>query len=323
MEIILHVGAHRCASTSFQCYMRANTAALLAQGCGFWGPHRLRGGLLHGLGRMPLDGTTRAEAARARHRVAANVRRAEGTGLRRLVISDENMLGNIRRNLRRRRLYQDAGERMARLGEGFERVTRVHLCVRPQLDWWSSALAYAVMRGALLPGREDLEEISTSPRQWRDVVMDVACALPRAEIVVTPFGAVAGRAHVGFAAATGRRGPDSGRAVWANRGPNAATLRHLIDTRGETPEIGVPRVATNWRPFNRSQAMRLQHAWIEDFAWLAAGADGFARLVETEEDGLTVPYDTTEETRNVLPPFMGGGTIQRGRHDGRPQGYLG
>ena len=49
MRVILHTGAHRCATTSFQEYMRQNAQPLARQGIGFWGPHRTRGGLFHGI----------------------------------------------------------------------------------------------------------------------------------------------------------------------------------------------------------------------------------------------------------------------------------
>lgn len=50
MDIILHLGAHRTASTSFQRYMRSVSDALAAGGTGFWGPGRTRKGLFHRVG---------------------------------------------------------------------------------------------------------------------------------------------------------------------------------------------------------------------------------------------------------------------------------
>ena len=59
MKVILHTGAHRCATTSFQEYMRQNAQPLACQGIGFWGPYRTRGGaLFHGIQPGPaLRGT--------------------------------------------------------------------------------------------------------------------------------------------------------------------------------------------------------------------------------------------------------------------------
>ncbi|MFP4275005.1 MAG: hypothetical protein ACLFRU_08260, partial [Paracoccaceae bacterium] len=66
MDIILHLGAHRAASTSFQRYLRANMAALAAQRTGVWGPLRTRGGLLRGV--MPCQGGGAPERQLARAR---------------------------------------------------------------------------------------------------------------------------------------------------------------------------------------------------------------------------------------------------------------
>ncbi|NIY98686.1 hypothetical protein HC022_21390, partial [Salipiger sp. HF18] len=49
MDIILHLGAHRAASTSFQTYLRGADAQLAGQGIGVWGLWRTRKGLFHGL----------------------------------------------------------------------------------------------------------------------------------------------------------------------------------------------------------------------------------------------------------------------------------
>lgn len=42
MDLILHFGAHRCATSSFQEYMSINSVALKRQGIGYWGPERTR-----------------------------------------------------------------------------------------------------------------------------------------------------------------------------------------------------------------------------------------------------------------------------------------
>ena len=62
MEIVLHIGAHRTATTSFQAYMRGNAPGLVQGGVAFWGPLRTRNGLFSGLW-APVQPSPKAGAA--------------------------------------------------------------------------------------------------------------------------------------------------------------------------------------------------------------------------------------------------------------------
>ena len=75
MDIILHLGAHRTATTSFQHYLRANAAGLGAAGIGVWGPETTRDGLLAGV--IPPRGSrpAMAQLTRARGRVGLRLER--------------------------------------------------------------------------------------------------------------------------------------------------------------------------------------------------------------------------------------------------------
>ncbi len=53
MRLILHIGAHRTGTTSFQSYMRRHSAELSDAGIGFWGPVRTRKGLFSGIQPTP------------------------------------------------------------------------------------------------------------------------------------------------------------------------------------------------------------------------------------------------------------------------------
>ena len=322
MDLILHLGAHRGATTSFQHYLRANTGALIAGGTGFWGPGRTRGGLLDGLGAAPVTPAEVRAANRAAGRVRVNVARSRIAGVRRLLVSDENMLGTPARCLRAARLYPDAGHRMARIGAGFGTVTRVVLTIRRQDTWWESVLAHLVARGFPVPDAARLERIAADARGWRDVVTDLACALPGAEIVVTPFEAVAGRPQVLFAAATGQAGPGAARDCRRNASLDADALRARIRARGETTEA-LPEGDGRWHPFTPSQTARLREAWADDMHWLIAGAEGLARLVEREDAGRTGARETTTGQMEERPlPLWQTVTGPRGRRHGT-EGRLG
>ncbi len=71
MELILHIGAHRTATTTFQHYMRGQSNDLSRTGISFWGPARTRTGLFHGM--FPGGGVAERERRRVVGRVALNV----------------------------------------------------------------------------------------------------------------------------------------------------------------------------------------------------------------------------------------------------------
>lgn len=284
MDIILHLGAHRTATTSFQHVLRSLAPALASHGIGYWGPGRTRKGLLYGIADEP---ETAAQARRAMGRVRLNLNGAERRGARTLLVSDENMMGTPRRCLRARSLYPDVGHRVARLHAAFAPVKRVVLEIRSLEHWWASTMAYLVPRGGALPGAAQLEAISLATRSWRHVVDDLACACPESEILVMPFESFSGRPDLAFAAMTGQDWPFAvPRDTWLNRSPDLPQLRLLLDERGEDP--GALHAGTGrWMPFTETQAARLREAYMDDLFWLRAGADGLARLTEDPEPAKT------------------------------------
>jgi hypothetical protein len=298
MDIILHLGAHRTATTSLQRYAQACGPALAALGVVVWGPEVTRGGLLSGVIPAPGGHPVAAEAAHARGRIALRVAQAEAGGAAHLVVSDENMIGAPRLCLRRHRLYPGAGERAARLGHAFGgRITRAVLSIRAQDAWWDSVLAYAVARGHRLPSRGDLDRLVTSGRQWREVIADIACALPEAEIVILPHEQFATRPEARLAQMTGGATMPAGRAarIWRGRAPDLDALRRAVAARGGDP-ARLPEGAGRWHPFSEAQAAALKEAYEDDLLWLRAGADGLARLAEE-----TGPLSAGTQPRDGLP----------------------
>ena len=304
MEIILHLGAHRTASTSFQGYMRANATALAGQGIGYWGPEVTRDGVLSGV--VPGAGWRgpSAQLERARGRIALRLQAAQAAGLRQMLVSDENMIGAVRRNLRDRRLYAAIGERMARFAHAFDgRVTRVALSVRGQDAWWASALAYGVARGHRLPARDDLDRLVTVNRHWRGVIADLACALPGVEVLVLPHEIYAGLPEEKLRVMTGLKNPPRRAARdWSNRGSGLIALRRAVAARGGDA-TRLPEGEGRWQPFDPDQIQALQAAYADDLCWLRAGADGLARLCEETGPGEAGKH----------PPV---GHTSRGQHDG-------
>lgn len=311
MDVILHIGAHRCASTSFQAYLRANAAVLEGQGLCFWGPRRTRSGLFAGI--VPQNGSPRLErqAKLAQDRIAVQVERAAVKGMRHLIVTDENMIGAPRRNLRDTGLYRGAGERMARHAAAFGgRITRVVLSIRSFDSFWSSTLAYGIARGHGLPEAAVLEAISTQNRGWRDLITDLHCALPDVELLILPhetYGALPER-RLEIMTAGQVTAPLCDHRIWLNRAPDIAALRHYLALRGEDPARLGPQEG-RYDPFTPDQRVRMRELYQDDLFWLAAGADGLATLM-------------TENTREQTGFSPQRGTLARGQDNDQQEGRV-
>jgi hypothetical protein len=282
MHITLHLGAHRTASTVFQNYLRENAKDLKRHGIGVWGPLRTRDGLLRGV--IPLPGTSETPVEQFRHargRIRLNLKQAEAKGLEHLVVSDENMIGAPRRNLRDSCLYGSIGERMARYDQAFDgRITRVMLSIRSQDSFWSSVAAFAVGRGHKVPRPADLDRLVNSRRSWRDVIADLACAMPEAEITVLPYEVYGGMPERKLTIMTGLATPPMAYArEWMNRAPSLPQLRQILSDRGGDLSR-LPEGEGRWHPFDHAQTMELREAYADDLFWLRAGAEGMATFIE-------------------------------------------
>jgi len=303
MDITLHLGAHRTASTAFQYYLRENLNELKKHQIGVWGPLRTRDGLLRGV--IPVPGALQSPAeqfSRARGRIALHLRKLEDTGLQHLVVSDENMIGAPRRNLRDSRLYGGIGERMARYGAAFDgRISRVVLSIRSQDRYWSSVAAYSVGRGHKVPQADDLDRLVTTNRHWREVIADLACALPETQILVLPYEVFGGLPERKLTLMTGLTNPPMKHArEWINRAPSLSELRQVLRDREETPDV-LPPGEGRWDPFDHAQTMALREAYADDLFWLRAGADGHATLIEETRPDKTGKTPLQAQTTRGQP----------------------
>lgn len=280
MDVILHLGAHRTASTTFQHYMRDHASILAEDGLGFWGPVRVRKKIFPGLFRSKFAAKGRNLARRAEGRVRMYAFKAENRGFERLLISDENLLDTPARSYRNAQLYPAAGDRVARIAAAFDgQVTRIILVIRSQELWWASAASMMIARGHPVPDPARFAAIAAARRTWRDVITDIACAAPDAAIEVIPFEVSMGRPTDILRAAIGGDVPPDETLRWLNRSADLFTLRKMLIERGEDPDQ-LPDDTGRWQPFTAQDAAKLREDYADDLHWLIAGADGLARLTE-------------------------------------------
>ncbi|WP_290557273.1 hypothetical protein [Aestuariivita sp.] len=289
MDVILHIGAHRCANTSFQAYLRANTEPLATAGIGFWGPIRTRSGLFRGIQPGPVIAPGRNARTRALGRVQLGCGEHARDGVETLVVCDQYMLGSMRANLRLADLYCGAGERMARFAEAFQGyLGGVVLTIRSPEHYWASLLACYASNGRGTPPPGLLQRVAESSRSWRDVITDIACAVPGIKVGVMPFETFAGRPEAQLQGITGQPAPRTASREWHNKAPNLAALRAMMD-----PAEGVlPEGDGRWMPFCQGQCATFRERYADDLMWLAAGADGLARLIgdpAPEKAGQNLP----------------------------------
>lgn len=280
MEITLHLGAHRTGFGSLQDYADRHAPAFEAEGVLFWGPKSAD------FGARP----TQVQGAEATRRVQTRLQQARAAGIRRLLVSDADLIGTIAGNMDAAELYPRAHARVSQIAGLFDgQVTRVLLSPRSLEVYWCSVVARGIAAGLAVPSRDRLNRIAMSPRGWRDVIADIARAVPQAEINVLPFERFAGQPEALLTQGAGIGAPMDRARVWLERRPTLPDLRRVLRDRGESPSA-LPFGMGLWNPFTNKETAALREMQADDRMWLIAGADGLATLTEdgrTERAGQT------------------------------------
>lgn len=283
MDVILHLGAHRTATTTLQMYLARNALALARAGVAVWTPDRTRNGLFAGLVQRPQDITLLDErrAHRSMGVIAVEMARLEQAGTRRLIVSEENMLGTLRNNLREGLLYPLLDERARRFRDAFgARLRGLALSVRSYEGYWSSALAFAVAQGRPLPTGAEVAALTRGQRGWPSVIGDIAAIFPGIPLTVWPFEALAGQpeAQLGLLAPGLQLLNATGARDCLNPAPGRDKMRTLMRLRGEVPAPdAMPAGDGRWTPFDAPAQATLRARYAADLEWLASGADGLAQ----------------------------------------------
>lgn len=248
MEVILHCGAHRCATTSFQNYLSNNAKALKRDGVFYWGPRRTRRNGLNSLNNLTPE-------------VCSGLRRemdiCQRKGATHLLVSQENFVGSMGRNVKFASLYPTMRDRAQWLARAFDgRVTKLALSIRSLDMYWTSVAAYRYKREGEFIEPARWRRIVRDNRSWRHVITDLNSAFPGIPLLVLPFEDFAGHQRAQLTALTGRAAPEDSDGLASN---------------------GAPVSAPNG--LSVKQAMKLWARYADDLAWLAAGADGLAQLI--------------------------------------------
>ena len=291
IETVFHIGAHRCATTTFQAYLDRNRRTLIRAGIMPWTPDVTRDTLFDRLVRPP-DQDDPAVDAQAARRIANRCANMERRGIRQLLVSEENMIGTPRDNIARHALYPGLLPRLSRFRAAFGgRVDRIGLVIRSYEAFWASSIAFAVMAGTRVPDAATCRRIANQPRCWSDVVCDLRRLFPDTPIAVWTFEAFAGRPRRQLTMLS--RDPGVGHLldqspVWANRSRDTATLRDVLLRQGRAEEAAmIPDHPGPWMPFDAMDRAALAALYADDLTFLRGHDDPL--LTFTERTAIKVP----------------------------------
>ena len=166
--VVLHIGAHKTASTHLQQAIRAQRRALLGEGVGFFGPPHFRSA------RFPFREVMawRGRLARLRRRHAPGLV-GQHAQMQRLVLSEENILGGAHDPdmFEQGRFYPRAQERLARFiaAVGGEEVT-LFLAVRDPASFLLSAYSQKLLSGRPMPFDSFIGTLDPARLSWAELM---------------------------------------------------------------------------------------------------------------------------------------------------------
>ncbi|MCC5971230.1 MAG: hypothetical protein JJU15_14905 [Pararhodobacter sp.] len=175
MQIILHIGAHKTASTHLQHGLARARPALQAQGVAVFGPDQLR--------RRGLGLPEYLSAAEEDPDHGARLRAAFAQPCERLVLSDENILGSAHNVelIRTARFYDRAAHRLERLAALLPPGRlMLALGIRNPAGFLASAYVQRLMSGRLERFEDYAQALDPARLQWSELVARVRTVLPDA-----------------------------------------------------------------------------------------------------------------------------------------------
>lgn len=304
MDIILHLGVHRTGFGSLHSAFKAEHKQLDQAHVAVWGPNEVRAGMFDGIQPDPGANAARKRGpTRAAGRIKLRIQQLEDRGYTKLLISDPGLLGSLQSVVKSRRLYPAAGERAARLIDALPKnVSRVVLNVRSLDRYWASVFSRSVAHGYASPDDAALQYVLDAPRSWRDVVLDVACAVPDVDLRVLPFEAAYASPSVFMQKAAGVDVEFKSAPIWKGRSPTQQKLQEISVLQGRT-DAQYSAENQPWMPFGEKAEARLREVYQDDLFWLENGAEGFAKLAKKAVPSGGRPRQPGAQKRGQLDEF--------------------
>ncbi len=178
-KIILHLGAHRTASTHVQGVLGKNTALLAKAGIAAPCQEDVKNALTKPLG-------TRIPSLRAGFRQLEIDAKLET-----VVLSDENLLGFLNSIFTHGAFYPDTAHRLSKLKAMLPvDPIKIVVAIRPYESFFASAYGRWLAPERMVLSRETLAALVLAlKRGWQDVLADIAGAFPESELLVSEYSA--------------------------------------------------------------------------------------------------------------------------------------
>ncbi len=176
-KIILHLGAHRTASTHVQGVLGKNVALLAEAGIVAPSQDNVKIALTKPLG------------ARIPSKRAGFAALLKGASPETVVISDENLLGFLNSIFTHGKFYPDTARRLAKLRHMLPcDPAKIVVAIRPYDSFFASAYGRWLAPGRLVLPHKTVAELALGlTRGWGDVLADIAAAFPKSELVISEY----------------------------------------------------------------------------------------------------------------------------------------
>lgn len=230
---------------------------LMQQVVAVWPPKSMRSPHRSTFVELVRRSETEAEAARLVDQTVWAVRdemaELEEQGCRRLLVSEENMIGPMDLNFRTQALYPKIRTRLQAYAQMFQVVPKtVYITIRDYASYWASSFAFVSLRKPL-PSFEEIKfDIVNEPRGWTDVIADVSACFPMSEIVVHAYS----KSHQdALSWGKGMLGLSKDQAFFlpdrpSNAAFSAAALVRAAELRALDPYLTVPELRKAVRDIN-------------------------------------------------------------------------
>lgn len=180
LEIVLHLGAHKTATTYLQTLLDRNAEVLRRNRIGLAHPKRLRP--IFKSAPRPRYTTSRGRRIAARAWALEQViGSARDLGRQRLILSEEQLTGSLRSVLQGRGLYRDIAREVRAASQALDgHPATVMFAIRSYDNFYISAWGQMLRGSGYQPFGADLRHsLLENGRGWPEVLADLMRALPR------------------------------------------------------------------------------------------------------------------------------------------------
>ncbi|MFD1160567.1 hypothetical protein [Roseovarius aestuarii] len=186
-KLVIHMGAHKTATTYIQSALNAQREPLKSQGILMVLPSDLRGtGMLQGKKTQGAAAESGDGAGSKKRNLTTLLgEMAADPDTRRIVVSEEGLIGSPRNNLNRRSLYPNLTSKLANLPKPLDHPNVTFLLsLRDYGSFFSSNVTTAVRRGNIFDPEQLHASLLLMHRSWVDVLTELRAAFPSAALKI-------------------------------------------------------------------------------------------------------------------------------------------